>query len=164
MVFYNGTTARPEREILQLSSAFEAPVNKDFGELKLEIPVYNINKDMNEGLFKKSPKLKQYAEFIAKIRELSKFYDDYARAVREATNYCIENDILSDFLREQGGRIVSILSMEYDVEIAKRVYADERLEEVAINMLRRNRPIEEIVEDTGLTHNEVERLRTSIGR
>jgi hypothetical protein len=164
VVFYNGITARPEKEVLHLSSAFETPVDKDFGELKLEIPVYNINKGMNEELFRKSPKLKQYSEFIAKVREFNKLYDDYTKAVREATNYCIENDILSDFLREQGGKIVSILTAEFDLEKAKRVYADERLEEVAINMLRRNRPIEEIVEDTGLSRDEVERLRASIGR
>ena len=136
-------------------------MDKDFGELKLEIPVYNINKDMNEELFKKCPKLKQYAEFIAKIRELNKLYvyDDYAQAVREATNYCITNDILSDFLREQGGKIVSILSTDFDLDVAKRVWRDEQMEEIAIKLLRRNRPIEEIMEDTGLTREEVEGLR-----
>ena len=159
VVFYNGTTTRPEKEILHLSSAFEAPVNKDFGELKLEIPVYNINKGMNKELFKKSPKLKQYAEFIAKVREFNKLYDDYAQAVREATNYCIANDILSDFLRKQGGKIVSILSTEFNLDTARRVWSDERAEDIARNMLRRNRPIEEIVEDTGLTREEVESLR-----
>ena len=159
VVFYNGTTARPEKETLSLSDAFEAEADKELGSLELKVPVYNINKGMNEELFKKSPKLKQYAEFIAKVRELNKQYNDYAQAVKEATNYCIENDILSDFLREQGGKIVSILTAEFDVEVAKRVYADERAEEIAKKLLRRNRPIEEIIEDTGLTREEVESLR-----
>ena len=148
-----------------ISSAFETTADKGLGALELEVPVYNINKGMNEELFKKSPKLRQYAEFIAKIREFNNLYDDYTQAVREATNYCIANDILSDFLREQGGKIVSILSMEYDIDIAKRVYGDERVEEkaleIAFKLLKRNRPIEEIMEDTGLTREEVERLRTT---
>jgi len=162
VVFYNGTTARPEKETLSLSSAFETTADKDLGALELEVPVYNINKGMNEELFKKSPKLRQYAEFIAKIRELNNLYDDYTQAVREATNYCIENDILSDFLREQGGKIVSILSMEYDIDIAKRVYGDERAEEKALeiarNALQMNLPIDAIVKLTGMTHDEIERL------
>ena len=33
---------------------------------------------------------------------------------------------------------------------------------IANNMLRRNRPIEEIVEDTDLTHDEVESLRKQV--
>jgi len=166
VVFFNGATARPEKETLNLSDAFEAEADTELGSLKLEVPVYNINKGMNVELFKKSPKLKQYAEFIAKVREFNKQYNDYAQAVKEATNYCIENDILSDFLREQGGKIVSILTAEYDVEVAKRVYGDERVEDERIKfaqrLLRRNRPIEEIVEDTGLTREEVEALRANL--
>ena len=136
-------------------------------KLLFEIPenaaeLYSALKGMNEELFKKSPKLRQYAEFIAKVRELNKLYDNYARAVSDATNYCIANNILSDFLREQGGKIVSILSAEFDLDVAKRVWRDEQMEEVAIKLLRRNRPIEEIVEDTGLTREEVERLLTTI--
>jgi len=39
---------------------------------------------------------------------------------------------------------------------------NERSVEIATKLLRRNRPIDEIVEDTGLTHQEIERLRTNI--
>ena len=58
---------------------------------------------------------------------------------------------------------MSILTAEYDVEIAKRVYGDEQREDerikIAKNLLRRNRPTEEIMEDTGLPSEEVENLR-----
>ena len=166
VVFYNGTTKKPKKEVLNLSNAFETIGDETLGSLELKVPVYNINKGMNEELFKKSPKLKQYAEFIVKVREFNKLHDDYVLAVKEATNYCIANNILTEFLREQGGKIVSVLTMEYDEEVAKRVYADEQVEnrliEVAIKLLRRNRPVDEIVEDTGLTHQEIEQLRTNI--
>jgi hypothetical protein len=166
VVFYNGTAQRPEKESLCLSSAFIEEADKRLGALELEIPVYNINKGMNVELFKKSPMLRQYAEFIAKIRELIKLYDDYTQAVSEAANYCIANDILSNFLKKQGGKIVSILSMEYDEEIAKRVYGEELIEDererIALKLLRRNRPISEIVEDTGLSRDDVERLCSTV--
>jgi len=179
VVFYNGVAAKPEKEILYLSLAFETEGDKSLGSLELEVPVYNINKGMNEELFKRSPKLRQYAEYIAKIREFNEEYDDYSRAVREATNYCIANDILADFLREQGGRIVSILTTEFDLDVAKKVWREEALEEglekglekglerglekakiqIAMKLLGRNRPIEEIMEDTGLLRKEIEDLQ-----
>ena len=166
VVFYNGTAPRPEKEILYLSSAFEVAPDKELGVLELEVPVYNINKGMNEELFKKSPKLRQYAEFIAKIREFSKLYDDYTQAVREATNYCIANDILAEFLREQGGKIVSILTTEFDLEAAKRVWRNDALEEKAIEIARNamdmGMGIDAIARLTGLTREEVENLRTTV--
>ena len=163
VVFYNGTTTRSEKETLKLSDAFETPVDEGLGFLQLKVPVYNINVGMNEGLFRNSGKLRQYSEFIAKVREFNKLYDDYAQAVKEAVKHCIANDILAEFLREQGGKIVSILTAEYDVEIAKRVYGDERAEdkaiEIAENALQMNMSIDDIVKLTGLTHEEIEDLR-----
>jgi len=163
VVFYNGTTARPERDTLYLSNAFEVATGKELGALELEVPVYNINKGMNEELFKKSPNLRQYAEFIAKVREFNKQYDDYTQAVKEATNYCITNDILSDFLREQGGKIVSVLTAEFDLDVAKKVWKDELLEdrniEIVQNMLADGFSKEQISRITGLNIGEIERLR-----
>jgi len=136
VVFYNGVAPRPEKEILNLSSAFEIERDSNLGSLELEVPVYNINKGMNEELFSKSGKLKQYGEFVARLREFSNSYADHTQAVRETVNHCIANDILADFLREQGGKIVSILATEYNEETAKRVYATEQAEEMAEKLLK----------------------------
>ena len=65
--------------------------------------------------------------------------------------------------------IVSILSAEFDIDVAKRVWSDEGREEgelakalaIASKMLKRNRSIDEIMEDTGLTREEVEELRVT---
>jgi len=87
---------------------------------------------------------------------------NYTQAVRETVNYCIANDILSDFLREQGGKIVSILTTEYDVEIAKRVYGEELLEdrniELAREMLTDGEAIEKIIKWTKLSREIIESL------
>ena len=62
---------------------------------------------------------------------------------------------MAEFLKEQGGRIVSILAAEYDEEIAKRVYGEELLEneriKIARNLLRMSISIEQIASGTGLT-------------
>ena len=158
VVFYNGTQARPEKEVLCLSSAFELPVDKELGSLELNVPVYNINIGMNKELFDKSPKLKQYAEFIAKVREYNKQHNDYVTAVQQATNYCIANGILADFLKEQGGRIVSILTAEFDLDVAKRVWAEERALEIAEEMLEDGEPIEKIAKWTKLSVDAINQL------
>lgn len=151
VVFYNGETPKPEKETLRLSSAYTYANDGKLGFLELEIPVYNINNGMNEDLFKKSPQLKQYAEFIAKLREFNKACDNYTQAVEKAVKHCIDNNILSDFLKKHGGAIVSILEMEYDVEAAKRVYAEEKVEDIAKEMIADGEPIEKIAKWTKLS-------------
>jgi hypothetical protein len=162
VVFYNGTEKRPTKEVLHLSDAFEYKQDGDLGFLKLEVPVYNINKGMGDELFEKSDKLKHYAEFIFKIRELNETYNDFVKAVMEAVKHCIANNILAEFLKEIGGKIVSILTMEYDVEVAKKVYAEERAEEIARRLLRRGNLVETVAEDTGLDVATVRQLKSEL--
>jgi len=166
IVFYNGAAPKPAKEILKLSSAFEIEHDSSLGSLELEVPVYNINKGMNEELLAKSDKLRQYAEFVAKIKEFNTNYTDFAQAVRETVNHCIANDILADFLREQGGKIVSILATEYDVEKAKRIYGEELLEdrvaEIVENMLRLGLSKSQISQATGFSVDEIDKIEATL--
>jgi len=57
---------------------------------------------------------------------------------------------------------VSVLTAEFNLDVAKKVWREEHLEEFAIKLLRRNRPIDEIIEDTGLEYEEIEILRANI--
>ena len=162
VVFYNGLASRPEKEVLRLSSAYDDDMDMDLGLLELEIPVYNINKGMNTELFNKSPHLKQYAEFVSKLREFTDSYNDYAQAVQATVNHCISSGVLEDFLREQGGRIVSILST-YDPEVARRVQVEEAIEdklmEIIRNMLEKDYSITSIFEVTGVHEKEILRIK-----
>ena len=164
VVFYNGVAKRPDKEVLKLSNAFEnvrdgSSDNRDLGFLELHVPVYNINKGMNTELFSKGDKLRQYSEFVAKLREFQNAYEDFERAVRETVNHCIANDILVDFLKEQGGKIVSILSTEFDLEVAKKVWAEEQREDFALEMLREGEPIEKIARYTKLPQETIRQLQ-----
>ena len=166
MVFYNGTADKPDKEILRLSDAFVTPPDEDLGQIELTIPVYNINVGKNSELLNKSEKLRHYAEFIGKVREFERDSKSYAQAVKEAINYCIKNNVLADFLREHGGEIVSILSVEYDEEIARKVYADEQVDEkileIAIRLLDMNLSVEQIVSATGLTIEKVQNVKNGM--
>jgi hypothetical protein len=61
-------------------------------------------------LFNKSPNLRQYVEFIEKLREFIKQYGDYSQAARETVSHCMSNGILTEFLKEQEGKIDELLS------------------------------------------------------
>ena len=106
--------------------------------------------------------MKQYTEFVAKLREFQKSNKDFSQAVKKAVNYCIENGILVEFLKEHGGIIVSVLFAEYDIEIAKRVHVEEVMEEQAIKMLQDGMPIEQILRYTNLPIDTIDQLRQQI--
>jgi len=159
VVFYNGLITKPEREELRLSSAFEYLGDKNLGSLELIVPVYNINKGMNAELFNKSDKLRQYAEFIAKLRELNNLYGNYAQAVKNTVSHCVKNNILTDFLNEHGGAIMSVLEMPYDEEIAIRVRIDEVKEDMIIKLLEKGSSIDFIMDVTGVAESEILRIK-----
>ena len=142
---------------------FMSPVDKNFGTIELEIPMYNINKGMNEDLLSRSEKLKYYAEFIAKKREFMALHTDYDLAVKKAVDYCIRNGILAEFLKEHGGRIVSILGTEFKISDAAKVWKEEGMEagivvgretaqlEIARRMLSMNIAVQDVIKATGLS-------------
>lgn len=58
--------------------------------------------------------LKQYAQFIAKIRRNLAYGMKAQEAVEEAVDECISNDILADILRKNRGEIVDSILTEWD--------------------------------------------------
>jgi len=85
VVFYNGTTKRPDKDILRLSSAFIKMGDGALGSLELEVPVFNINKGMNIELLDKSETLRQYSDFVAKLREFREVYKNADESARKTT-------------------------------------------------------------------------------
>ena len=61
---------------------------------------------------------------------------------------------LEEIFEEAG--LVAIWEARYSAKGEER-----KAREIAKNMMKRNRPIDEIIEDTGLTREEVENLRNS---
>ncbi|MCL2015109.1 MAG: hypothetical protein FWG68_02550 [Defluviitaleaceae bacterium] len=138
VVLYNGKTNRPERETLRLSDSFE-DVGQTLGSLELDVEVYNINKGMNEELLSKCRPLREYSEFVAKLRELEDIHEDYTTAVRETIKHCIDNNILADILREHGGTIMSILFDERVPEWEAQAMFDDAVEEAVEEAVKETR-------------------------
>ena len=57
---------------------------------------------------------------------------------------------------------MSILAVEYDVEIAKRVYGEELMEDVAVKMLKMGLSKEQVSQATGLRLEEVLEIEASL--
>lgn len=114
IVFYNGTEEEPARQVLELSDAFPAWVDKENAALQCRAVVVNINLGYNMELMEKCKKLKEYAQFIAIIRENLSDGCDVAEAVDVAIDECIKQGILEQILREEREEVRSMILTEYD--------------------------------------------------
>jgi len=69
---------------------------------------------------------------------------------------------LADFLRENGGKIVSILTAEYNEDVAKRIFGRDLLEKVAVNLLKQGHPVSSISEATGISSDKILELKNTL--
>ena len=113
VVFYNGMDFQPEQQILRLSDAFEK--KQEYSSLELTVVVYNINFGHNSELLDACRLLKEYAQYVAQVRTYAKKMD-FPEAVERAVEYCIKNEILSDFLTKNRAEVIAVSIFEYDEE------------------------------------------------
>lgn len=110
---YNGTDTLSDFSEHRLSSAFE----NLSGEPKLELIVtfLNINEGHNALLMEHCQTLKEYSQYVAKVR---KYAADMSlnEAVECAVDECIKENILADFLRKNRAEVISMSIFEYDKE------------------------------------------------
>lgn len=113
VVFYNGVDSQPEQQILRLSDAFVK--RQEPPALELMVRVYNINLGHNRELLDTCGLLKEYAQYVEKVRTFAKEIP-FPEAVEQAVEYCIRNGILSDFLSRNRAEAIAVSIFEYDEE------------------------------------------------
>ena len=118
IVFYNGEEKRPEREVLRLSSAFKNQSGQP--QLELMCTVYNINPGNNVQLMQVCHTLKEYMTFVGYVKDklfkYGKTRDGYVRAVSEAIDYCIEENILKDFFLNRREEVQKAMIFDFTYE------------------------------------------------
>lgn len=131
VVFYNGTAAHPAQKIFRLSDLYEPKearevirMTKEQPELELKTLAININKGYNEELKKSCRDLYGYMVYVDKVREFAQEHP-LEIAVEMAITYCIEHDILADFLRKRRAEVMSMSIFEYNQEQHFRQIAEE---------------------------------------
>lgn len=97
LIFYNGEKEQPDVQVLKLSELFSLP--EDHPALELEAVMLNINKGHNRKLMEACRSLRDYAEYTDRVRRYAKEME-LRKAVERAVAECIEEGILTEFLKK----------------------------------------------------------------
>ena len=121
IVLYNGNESFPDHKELRLSDAFMDVQGLKLSEsdklpLELIVQVYNINQGHNPEILKKSIILDSYSVLTSKIWEYRNSKLTLEESLKLAIKYCVNNNVLKDFLRKHGSEVFSLLYGEYRLE------------------------------------------------
>lgn len=125
VVFYNGREERPATETLRLSDAFEDRTVEPM--LELICTVYNINPGKNDELLDKCGILMQYTQFIEKVREYEN--SELEEPIKSAIEWCVENDILTEFLLTRGQEVTKAMTIDMTWERREQLIRRDEREE-----------------------------------
>ena len=120
-VFYTGDENLPLIEEHFLSKAFIQTTKTP--QIELIVKVINLNSKDAKKLFKSCPELREYIQFVRIVKEYLKKYgkNGYNKAIR----YCIQHDILKDYIKENAKEIEGMLVAEYDYDMDIIVQREE---------------------------------------
>ena len=96
--------------------------------LEVKVVMLNINKGYNETLLNACETLKEYAEYVSRVRKNAKEME-LEEAVEQAITECIREGILSEFLKKNRAEAKSVSIYEYDMEKHMRMERAEAREE-----------------------------------
>ena len=178
VVFYNGGEQQPAEYDMKLSDAFEKKVEDP--ELELVCKVYNINFGKNKELLEKCTVIREYMTFVDYVRYYHKEQDheELEVAINRAIDRCIEEGVLVDFLKENRTEVVKVTQLDYtfdrQIMLGREDAREEGREEgraegqeqgreeiqkkIARKMLKANKSIDEIVEFTELSREQINQL------
>lgn len=140
-VLYNGKSKIKDGEILKLSDSYLDTDNKKSVSLELKVRVIDINSDSGSEVLKKCRVLKEYSEFVDKVREYKE--DGIADYMKQAITYCIKHHILEEYLSRKGSEIMGFLCAEYDYEMDMQVQKEESFED-GLELGRQQHLIEQV--------------------
>lgn len=126
IVFYNGEEEQPARREMRLSDAYTH--REENPSLELIVIQININPGYNDELLEKCPILKEYMQYVGKVRIYQKNLP-LEQAVVRAVDDCIREGILADFLRKNKAEVISMSIYEYDEKLHEQTMVDIGREE-----------------------------------
>lgn len=112
VVFYNGTEEEESVKKLRLSDAFIHPTEN--GEFEWTATMYNLNRGKNEELLNKCKPLKEYMEFVERVRDNLANEMSIEESVDRAVNSCIHDGILKEYLMKNKTEVFNSVLKEFD--------------------------------------------------
>lgn len=145
IVLYNGTEKKEAWWIDYLSDAFEHSNVEP--NLELKVLTLNINEGYNQELFEQCTILKEYTEYVTRVRTYAKKMP-LEDAVNQAVKTCIRDDVLAEFLRKNRAEVIAMSIFEYDKKeeeqkLRKAEYefgAQNTKKEICRSMVKENIP------------------------
>ena len=125
-VFYNGEEDPGEIREYRLSEMFTKP--EDEPCLELVVKIININAGQNNVVLEHCKTLREYAAFIAMVRENLKTMK-LREAVAKAIDDCIKQGILKEFLVKHKAQVIKMSIYEYDEKKHLQFEREEGMEE-----------------------------------
>lgn len=169
VMFYNGTKQIEDLSELRLSSAYENSI--DNPDLELRVTVLNINEGYNKELMEQCRILKEYAQYVAKVRQYTSLSGiSLEEAIEGAIDECISEGVLAEFLTRNRSEVVSVSIFEYNKDeeekkLRKAEFEAGKIEERYTNireMLLDDVPLEKIKQYTKATDEEILEVRKGI--
>ena len=127
VVFYNGKSKQPERQVLKLSDLYLPTETEPM--LELQVLVLNINEGYNTWLKEKCRPLYDYMVFTDRVR----YYRDtmgyeVKTAIRIAANECMKEGILADFINREKEEVLMFAMYEHNEEEEWRKFREAERE------------------------------------
>lgn len=95
------------------SSAYECQTDEP--NLELRVTVLNVNEGHNQELMEHCQTLKEYAQYVAKVRKYTSLGElSLEDAVECAVEECIKEGILAEFLIQNRAEVISMSIFEYN--------------------------------------------------
>ena len=95
--------------------------------MELKVLVININEGYNQKLMESCQILKEYAQYVSKVRAYKKTLS-LNEAVEKAVEECIQEGILREFLLANKAEVVAMSIFEYDREWEEEILRKEEFE------------------------------------
>ena len=89
----------------------------------------NINHGMNQSLMRGCKMLNDYSIYVSKEREFYEEYGSHEKAVIRAIDYCIETDVLRDFLLKERKAVYMYSLSEYNQTAHLKAVRQESFED-----------------------------------
>ena len=124
-VLYNGKDPWKDNSKLYLSSAFA----ENQHNLELVVTVRNIRYNKDNELLQKYKPLHDYSFFVYDVEKRVASDDSLANAIRSATDYCINHNIMRDYLSANYEEVFEMMSLRWNEKDAKKYWQKEAREE-----------------------------------
>ena len=171
VIFYNGAEPQPDRKVLRLSDLYTVKTKE--AQLELTAELLNIIRNHNLELMEACQDLKDYAEYVDRVRKYAR-EQPLSEAVECAITECIREGILKEFLEKNRAEVKKMSIYEYDQEKHIRMErqdawedgikegevrgAEQQLSKIIKNMMKKGRSISQIAEELGETEDRIQEL------